>query len=343
MEGTSKRGRHTQVARGTQCYRAPELLKNSEFTNKVDIWALGCILCELATTRTPFTSDFQLFQYLTSQLSLEIPELEFEPQWARCLIELINAMLGLEPSSRPSANYLRMKFASILDDCPTPNMSQGVQCLSFDVSVLEPSCSQIAFYNDKPGILHDSLNPKIESQRPALPEISPSITINLGGEDSEVPKGPGVCDIKAGSRMLWIIESGMDAILSSLQPEHRTLIKGATNLQEQLEPLLRAWEANRSNDGYVNSTRQAAKVMYSKLTDLYSDNDAFDKFWAKKLACKCDKMEWNKFKTVTMVLFEQISRVDRILINNDVRIFLMYSDSRFSPRLVQYMELLLFF
>ena len=335
-----------RVARGTPCYRAPELVKeNPEFTNKVDIWALGCILCELATSRTPFTCDFQLFQYLTSQRTLQIPELEFEPPRACCLTELINATLALEPSSRPSANYLRMKFASILDDYPTPNMSQGIRCLSFDVSILEPSCSQTATLcnNYKQGTLHDSLNPKIEPQRPAPPEITPSIAINLDSENPSVLKGPEVSEIKVGSRMLWIIESGMDAILSSLHPEQRRLIKGTTNLQEQLKPLLHAWEVNRSNNGDVNSTRQAAKVMYSKLANNYSDNDAFEKFWAKKLACNCDKMEWNKFKTVTMVLFEQVSQVDRILVKNDVKIFLKYPDCRFSPRLVQYTGLLSFF
>ena len=51
----------TKYSRGTPGYRAPELLAMEEepawYTNKVDIWAMGCILYELATGQRPFKSD----------------------------------------------------------------------------------------------------------------------------------------------------------------------------------------------------------------------------------------------------------------------------------------------
>jgi len=39
----------TSFGRGTPGYRAPELLVQDEYDNKVDIWAVGCILHELVT------------------------------------------------------------------------------------------------------------------------------------------------------------------------------------------------------------------------------------------------------------------------------------------------------
>jgi serine/threonine protein kinase len=48
----------TDFARGTTCYRTPELLSEKpSYTNKVDIWALGYILYELASGKRAFNSD----------------------------------------------------------------------------------------------------------------------------------------------------------------------------------------------------------------------------------------------------------------------------------------------
>lgn len=55
-EGTSTRDIFTEFSHGTPGYRAPELVDSDEhtFSNKVDIWALGCIPFELATGAKPF-------------------------------------------------------------------------------------------------------------------------------------------------------------------------------------------------------------------------------------------------------------------------------------------------
>jgi serine/threonine protein kinase len=57
-EATSSRAIPTIHARGTGGYRAPEILNESPvFTNKVDIWALGCIFFELYTGEKAFHDD----------------------------------------------------------------------------------------------------------------------------------------------------------------------------------------------------------------------------------------------------------------------------------------------
>jgi serine/threonine protein kinase len=58
-QGTSQSLHYTEFARGTSGYRAPELLlqDTAVYNNKVDIWALGCILFELVVGTKPFTTD----------------------------------------------------------------------------------------------------------------------------------------------------------------------------------------------------------------------------------------------------------------------------------------------
>lgn len=57
----------TLYGRGTTGYRAPDLLgQDSErprFSNRSDIWALGCILHEIITGRPLFMHDFATFEY----------------------------------------------------------------------------------------------------------------------------------------------------------------------------------------------------------------------------------------------------------------------------------------
>lgn len=37
-------------------YHSPELVQNEPYTEKVDIWAAGCILYQMATLKPPFYS-----------------------------------------------------------------------------------------------------------------------------------------------------------------------------------------------------------------------------------------------------------------------------------------------
>ena len=65
----------TGTGRGTQCYRAPELLTfdNPTYSKKTDIWSMGCILYELAVGRKAFKDDWSANEYKKSSGStLEI-------------------------------------------------------------------------------------------------------------------------------------------------------------------------------------------------------------------------------------------------------------------------------
>src|SRR5271169_1489295 len=66
MSGTSVGNNYTTHSRGPANYRAPEMFHQPQGTwnNKVDIWALGCILYELLKETTPFTYEMNYQQYV---------------------------------------------------------------------------------------------------------------------------------------------------------------------------------------------------------------------------------------------------------------------------------------
>jgi serine/threonine protein kinase len=61
----------TKYGRGTAEYSAPEILlfepDKPAYTNKVDIWALGCILYELTTGERAFQTGYHAMQYSLNQ------------------------------------------------------------------------------------------------------------------------------------------------------------------------------------------------------------------------------------------------------------------------------------
>lgn len=119
MEGSSNTHRATQYAYGTPGYRAPELLAGDgqpgTYNNKVDIWAMGCILYELATRTCPFKNDFAILDYRYSGGNMHVVlDGSFDKASAESITKSIVDMLQVEPSDRPSASFLSKEFDSEL-------------------------------------------------------------------------------------------------------------------------------------------------------------------------------------------------------------------------------------
>ena len=115
-KGTSKYAYTTEHARGTQSYRAPELVRErSIVTQNSDIWALGCILYELAFSRKAFPRDYSVFEYIHSKTKLELHDLPGSER-LRCYIrELISCMLEIDWWRRPSAKDVRRALDFLLE------------------------------------------------------------------------------------------------------------------------------------------------------------------------------------------------------------------------------------
>lgn len=66
MEGASTKGKTTTKGRGTECYRAPELIANEgsgRFSYKSDVWSLGCIAYELFMREMAYRSDWEVLGF----------------------------------------------------------------------------------------------------------------------------------------------------------------------------------------------------------------------------------------------------------------------------------------
>ena len=110
---TSKQAIPSRFARGTPSYRAPELLREiAEFTNKVDLWALGCILYELVALKKAFHGDWEVHQYNNPDSVLSIPVLSSSEFLQHHLSESISELLHREPKFRPTASIASRLFSS---------------------------------------------------------------------------------------------------------------------------------------------------------------------------------------------------------------------------------------
>ena len=112
-EGSSRHTRTSVFARGTASYRAPELVNDDPvFSNKVDIFAIGCILFELVSGgRKAFANDIAVHEFRISHSQLEIPFAAIDERWQHDLEQEIRRMLSVDRTDRPSAVVLRHKFA----------------------------------------------------------------------------------------------------------------------------------------------------------------------------------------------------------------------------------------
>jgi Protein kinase domain/Ankyrin repeats (3 copies)/WD domain, G-beta repeat len=112
-EATSNHFVTTRYGRGKPCYRAPELISELPFyNNKVDIWSLGCIICELLTGKKRFSGDYAVLQYMMddgNRLRLLDERHSPDDEW------LLNAffvtyLLSRDPRNRPSVMHLESLY-----------------------------------------------------------------------------------------------------------------------------------------------------------------------------------------------------------------------------------------
>ena len=114
---TSQGLRTSPHGRGTECYIAPELLREpqSAFNKKTDIWSLGCIFFELCTGEKLFNNNWALMVYALSKVKPDISRslsTLYEP--AREAIRLIiDDTIHLDVSKRSSVENLLQATACI--------------------------------------------------------------------------------------------------------------------------------------------------------------------------------------------------------------------------------------
>ena len=107
----------THLARGTECYPAPELVKEaSVVTMKSDIFALGCIIYELVFEKKAFVSDYDVFEYSFHKCKLDIPPLpeHIDERQRSYVTQILHAALEINWWKRPAARDLVKVFCLLL-------------------------------------------------------------------------------------------------------------------------------------------------------------------------------------------------------------------------------------
>ena len=117
--------------RGTNTYRAPELIQKCEASKKSDIWALGCILYRVATmdNATAFRDDCQWEATGCGRYRLEGRTPRLNANYSKTLIQPmgrgnsvpfgqhLNSVLGdcfaFDPKDRPTAHDLKLRFENM--------------------------------------------------------------------------------------------------------------------------------------------------------------------------------------------------------------------------------------
>lgn len=95
----------TQSVMGTPSYMAPEQIEGQTVTDKVDIFAWGCVMAFAATGTPPFGSDS--VPAVVHRVASAAPQLEGVPEAIRPVVE---DCLNKDPNQRPTARELLMRL-----------------------------------------------------------------------------------------------------------------------------------------------------------------------------------------------------------------------------------------
>jgi serine/threonine protein kinase len=102
---TSKALATTRSSRGTDCYRAPEVL-HGRYNNRSDMFALGCLVFKVVTGVMPFGSDWEVSEYARGTNRSVFPD-----RWPPADLDttlsdiglLASDLLSVDPTQRPGA------------------------------------------------------------------------------------------------------------------------------------------------------------------------------------------------------------------------------------------------
>ena len=105
--GVSKFGTFAETTVGTPYYLPPELCEGQPYTNKADLWSLGCILHEMCCLERPFVAPS--LPSLIMKIMRAEPEASIPRAYSRDIAELCDHLLQKEATDRPSASELLSK------------------------------------------------------------------------------------------------------------------------------------------------------------------------------------------------------------------------------------------
>lgn len=131
------------------CYAPPEIWKKSLYTNKIDIWSLGCILYEMITLNLPFGNErISLYHKI---MNVEINKKLFPQKFSEELLEMVSILIQKNMENRPICKdilkhkYLKKRY------CKDPfNVNSFLQRENMKDSSLDITIASIITQINKP-------------------------------------------------------------------------------------------------------------------------------------------------------------------------------------------------
>jgi serine/threonine protein kinase len=85
---------------GTPYYLAPEVIKETGYDNRVDVWALGISCIEMAERDPPY-ADVHPMRVLFLVANNPAPKFAHPEQWSKDFNDFVTKCLILDPQKRP--------------------------------------------------------------------------------------------------------------------------------------------------------------------------------------------------------------------------------------------------
>lgn len=149
--------RLTETVCGTPLYMAPEVLTKNEYGWYVDIWSVGCILCEMILGKHPFkaTSEKELYRKIVQGGELNmLYSLKLENE----VVVLILKMLDIYHLKRPSAvEAMKCSYFEQEDTSYIPRVLSFTELDKEDIIKGIQSCESV-LYEDKDGFVDINKN-----------------------------------------------------------------------------------------------------------------------------------------------------------------------------------------
>jgi|SaaInlV_165m_DNA_1040744.scaffolds.fasta_scaffold31796_1 serine/threonine protein kinase len=107
-------GTTTQI--GTPYYTSPEMMSNKIYDNKIDIWALGCVLWEMMTNRQAFECN-NLYALRDKVMNCRLSDPN--PNYNKKLVNLAKGLINTNKYMRPNADKISI-MEGVCDYIDTP-------------------------------------------------------------------------------------------------------------------------------------------------------------------------------------------------------------------------------